>query len=407
MKSFFLALSLVWVTAAGASSARAESGREADLKAAHDEVMRQIRERETEYEREQSRLKEAKRGAADLAKKERRILKKLEAAEKALTKTRAELRTLTEQIAVLERDIRVTEEQWQAENESQAYRRRLMVIRMRALYAERVRSGVTLASAQDGGSSRMAREGMARLCAADGALIREIGGRKTDLEKIQALLQEKDAQLRAVESEKRVAERRQERERVTREKLLTEARSRKSGLEEQARQIEESSANLMILLTTLREQSLKFKEQLAYLRKDFDDRRGFMRWPVAMTSIRGVRPYGKVFDESIKTWRVNKGIDILTESNQSVCAVGKGEVVFSDFFGRMGNLVVVSHGGDYFTLYAHLSELAVKAGDRLEAGEVIGRAGNTGLLEDQVILHFEIRQGSQAVDPEPWLGRRK
>ena len=235
-------------------------------------------------------------------------------------------------------------------------------------------------------------------------MIHQTSARKAGIEQFQELLAAKEKSLQGVQEKMQVLEARHARERRRREEMLAEVRSRKSALDELARQMEEENANMKLLLTSLRDQSVRLKEQMAYLKKDFEDKKGLLKWPVSRASIRSVRPYGKIFDETVGGWRVNRGIDILTETNQSVLAVSRGEVVFADFFGRMGNLVILSHGGDYFTLYAHLASISVNLGSKIETGATLGRAGNTGLLEDAPLLHFEIREGSKAVDPKNWLG---
>ncbi len=404
----FCGLLIVILFVNSAAAAGAKQSREADLKAVHDDVMKQIQDKETEYEKEQEKLKETRRETVELGKKERQVFKKLDVADKALSKTRGELALVTNQLTVLEKDIAVTRENWNAENTSQERRRRLMAARLKALFLfssppdplkDFLSFGHLAVPAR-------ARFGLISAAVADHELIGQIGGRKAGIEKIQELLQAKQSNLLQVQEKKAVLEQRQDKERLRRQQLLDEVQSRKSAKDELARRLEEESANLKLLLTILREQSQKLKEQMSVLKKEFEDKKGLLPWPVEPRAIKSVRPYGKFFDESIGSQRVNKGIDIATETNQNVRAVSGGEVVHAEFFGRMGNLVILSHGGEYFTLYAHLSEIGVKLGGKIEQGDAVGRAGNTGLLEESAVLHFEIRQGSQAVDPENWLGRR-
>lgn len=403
-----LLIAILFVSPAAFAAATAKQSREADLKAVHDDVMKQIRDNEAEYEKEQEKLKATRREAVELAKKERQLFKKLDAADKALSKTRADLALLTEQLTALEKDIEATQEKWTAENTSQEERRRILAARLKTLFLFSSPPGPLkdFLSFADLAVPVQARIGLISVASADHELIGQIGERKAGIEKIQELLKTKESNLRQVQEKKAALEQRQDKERLRRQQLLDEVRSRKSARDELARRLEEESANLKLLLTSLREQSQKLKEQLAYLKKEFEDKKGLLRWPLESRAIRSVRPYGKFFDESINSWRVNKGIDIVTETNQNVLAVSKGEVIFADFFGRMGNMVILSHGGDYFTLYAHLSEIGVKLSGKVEQGDIIGHAGNTGLLEESAVLHFEVRQGSLAVDPENWLGRR-
>jgi len=64
--------------------------------------------------------------------------------------------------------------------------------------------------------------------------------------------------------------------------------------------------------------------------------------------------------------------------------------------------VILDHGDDYFTVSAHLDEVAVEVGDALDAGATVGTAGQTGSLRGPV-LYFEVRRGAEALDPAGWL----
>lgn len=70
-----------------------------------------------------------------------------------------------------------------------------------------------------------------------------------------------------------------------------------------------------------------------------------------------------------------------------------------------GNHVRIQHGDGYMTVYGHLSEINVKAGDRVVAGSIIGLSGNTGNSSGPH-LHFEVRKNGSPVDPEPLLAEQ-
>ncbi len=98
------------------------------------------------------------------------------------------------------------------------------------------------------------------------------------------------------------------------------------------------------------------------------------------------------------------GIDIRTDQGEPVLAVWSGEVVFSDWFKGFGNLVIVNHGDNYHTLYAHLAERFKEKGEPVEAGEVIATAGDSGPVSD-CRLHFQIRHQGKPLDPLDWIAR--
>ncbi len=89
-------------------------------------------------------------------------------------------------------------------------------------------------------------------------------------------------------------------------------------------------------------------------------------------------------------------IDISASTGQSVYAADNGVVVSASYNAAYGNVILINHKNGYYTRYAHLNSMSVKAGDIVEAGQLIGGAGNTG-NSTGTHLHFEIRTntGSQ------------
>jgi murein DD-endopeptidase MepM/ murein hydrolase activator NlpD len=86
-----------------------------------------------------------------------------------------------------------------------------------------------------------------------------------------------------------------------------------------------------------------------------------------------------------------------------VRAVAKARVEYtSEDFGTYGQMIILNHGDGYYTLYGHLSEISVTESQEVASGATIGRVGDTGSLKGTV-LHFEVRQGGTALNPEDWL----
>jgi septal ring factor EnvC (AmiA/AmiB activator) len=85
-----------------------------------------------------------------------------------------------------------------------------------------------------------------------------------------------------------------------------------------------------------------------------------------------------------------------------VRAVAAGVVRFAGWFQGYGRMVILDHGGGYFTVSGHLERVDVERGDAVAAGEVFGSAGETGSLAGPR-LYFEIRRGGEPLDPAEWL----
>lgn len=96
------------------------------------------------------------------------------------------------------------------------------------------------------------------------------------------------------------------------------------------------------------------------------------------------------------------GVDLAAPSGTPYYAVARGKVVLARSNGGYGYCVMIDHGGGIVSVYAHSSSLGVKEGQVVEAGQPIGKVGDTGYSFGPH-LHFEIRVDGQQVDPIEYL----
>jgi murein DD-endopeptidase MepM/ murein hydrolase activator NlpD len=96
------------------------------------------------------------------------------------------------------------------------------------------------------------------------------------------------------------------------------------------------------------------------------------------------------------------GLDIFGASGVEIYAAAAGVVVFAGPLTVRGNATIIDHGWGVYSAYMHQSEIKVKVGDHVEAGQLIGLVGATGRVEGPH-LHFEILVGGVQVDPIEWL----
>lgn len=116
------------------------------------------------------------------------------------------------------------------------------------------------------------------------------------------------------------------------------------------------------------------------------------RWP---TSGRIVQAYSNADGG-------NKGIDIAGKRGQPIYASAKGKVVYvGNQLRGYGNLIMIKHGEDFITAYAHNDTTLVRNGQDVKVGQKIGTMGSTGT--DSVFLHFQIRYRATALDPQRYL----
>lgn len=122
------------------------------------------------------------------------------------------------------------------------------------------------------------------------------------------------------------------------------------------------------------------------------------RWPARapMTSAYGVRWMGWLPE-------VHRGVDLGVPEGTPIRAMAGGRVGFAGVQGGYGNAVWIDHGGEVWTLYAHLSEIQTATGREVGPGQVIGLSGSTGNVSGPH-LHFEVWRWGRPVDPVPLLG---
>lgn len=108
--------------------------------------------------------------------------------------------------------------------------------------------------------------------------------------------------------------------------------------------------------------------------------------------------YGYRMDPVYHTPRFHSGMDFTAPVGTDVYATGNGQIIFVGWKQGYGNTVVLSHGFDYTTLYAHLSKPLVKVGQRVRRGDIIALVGNSGKSTGPH-LHYEVRLRDKPVDP--------
>ncbi len=133
--------------------------------------------------------------------------------------------------------------------------------------------------------------------------------------------------------------------------------------------------------------------------RGFSSQKGRMNLPV-----RGeiIESYGKHKHPEFNSYTFSKGLSVSASSGAEIKAIYEGTVIFSDYFKGFGNMMVVDHGGGYFSLYAHASRLSKKVGAEVARHETIGAVGDVDSNKGSM-LYFEIRHQGKPVDPAEWV----
>ncbi len=195
----------------------------------------------------------------------------------------------------------------------------------------------------------------------------------------------------------------QKKSQVDKGELYKTTSGKRIAAEQEAERLRETAQSLGSMIGKLKKK--KEKDRLKTLaaqkeaeleKKDVEERRGSIPWPVAGQV---VSSFGKQKHPDLNITVVNNGIKIRTQSGSPVKSVEKGTVIYSDDFRSYGQTVIIDHGGDFYTIYGLLGSMMVTEGQKIEAGRVIGNAS----AESQPQIYFEVRNDGHPENPLLWL----
>jgi septal ring factor EnvC (AmiA/AmiB activator) len=212
---------------------------------------------------------------------------------------------------------------------------------------------------------------------------------KRAAQETRAELEQRTEEAMALRSEVAQARRRLDAQRQRKTDLLTEIVGKKESQAAYVAELERAERQLEELLRGFGEGEVTLP--IAAFR-------GSLPWPVEGRVRAG---FGRRRHARFDTYTVHNGIEIEAATGTPVRAVHQGAVLFADRFEGYGLMSVLDHGGKHHSLYAHLEDAEVSVGDRVEAGQPLGRVGATSL--EGPGLYFELRFRGQPEDPGDWL----
>jgi len=117
---------------------------------------------------------------------------------------------------------------------------------------------------------------------------------------------------------------------------------------------------------------------------------------------RVVSGFGRHKHPEFDSYTVSNGISIAAPAGADIRAVYEGKVIFASYFKGYGNMVIIDHGGGFFSLYAHASKIAKRVGTEVARNETIASVGDVDSPRGDM-LYFEIRYQGKPVDPAVWF----
>lgn len=328
----------------------------------------------------------------------------IEDAERSLAKSQAELTRLTAALAERQAELSRAETARDEASRRLGGERTALAQQLRAAFVSGQRDQIKLLLSQDSALP------LGRLLTYHDYLGRaradRVRGIEADLQALQAAearIKTETAALGATRQQHEVALKEELRLKNERQKLLARLNERIDDEEDELKRLERSEQELVKLISNVRDVMAdapvvtpRTPDPDGKPARPFGQGRGKMGWP-----LRGplLANYGDPKVGGKLAW---KGLWIAADRGAPVSASARGRVAYVGYMHRYGLIVILEHEDSHFTLYGHLDTAAVKAGDSVPAGSILGAVGDSG-GHDRTGLYFEVRKGTDPLDPRQWL----
>lgn len=188
-------------------------------------------------------------------------------------------------------------------------------------------------------------------------------------------------------------------ERQNRSQLLDDIRKKRSLELAALESLKQAAEDLDHTVISLKSEPDLMESQKNISLKSFYSLKGLLNMPVKGKIISF---FGPQRNKKFNLINFQSGIEIKADRGEPIRAVYDGRILYAKWFKGYGNMIIIDHGNNYYSIYAHAQELFASQGDTVETGEVVATVGDSGSLIGPS-LHFEIRHHGKPVDPLKWI----
>ena len=356
-------------------------------------------------------LREERKKAAEARARESSVLAELEVIEKRLADKQRQIARLDARMKRAAGDVQSLRGEMRQLEAQRAGQQAALARRLRAMYKVHVQGGaLPLLLAGDDPTTRAAAiRHLGSLASLDARLIQEYRGTSDRLEDRRSREESRQRELASLRADAQREQAEVDADAAKRRVLLAKVRDERAYHERMVGELTEASRRLEAFIRDLQTKQRRLakipppaKPGTETPAIGFGTLRGRLPWP---TEGRVVSAFGAQVHPRFGTRTFRNGVDIEPGEGRDVAAVFAGHVVYTGWFKGYGNLIILDHENEYYTLYAHVADILVKEGDDVKQGQRIGTVGDTGSLEG-TRLYFEVRFEGKPQNPEQWLRKR-
>jgi septal ring factor EnvC (AmiA/AmiB activator) len=345
-------------------------------------------------------IKRHKSEVLSFTKEETAIISSLNEMDRALNKARQRVATIESELQGIENKLKETAEESEKlrerirANEENAYRRLVSVYKLNRLGKMQV-----LVSAESVNEFFMRKKIMEWVLANDEKILKNLLEDKAGYDDLQKRLNEQKMDKLSIEDSYHQQIESMSHEKSKRSKVLEDIRNKKSLEMAAIESLKQAASELNKTIASFKAEYKSPENFKNISQKSFTSFKGLLMMPV-----RGkiYSFFGTYKNRESKAINFRSGIDIKADRGEPVHAVYHGKILYSDWFKGYGNMIIIDHGENYYTVYAHAEEIFKAKGEDVEMGEVIATVGETGSMAGPK-LHFEIRHHGNPIDPLQWI----
>jgi len=355
----------------------------------------------------QRQLKEERERAAAARARETSLLAELEEIERRLAAKKSDVTRLETRIKKAQSDVQLYRGEISKLEKQRAGQTNALAGRLRVMYRVHAQGGAlpVILSGENPVTRAVAVRHLASLAALDARLIQEYRVTSDKLADRKGREEAQQQELAGLHEDAKREQAEVDREVAKRRVILAKVRDERAYHERMVGELTEASNRLEAFIRELQAKQRKLakipppKGGIEPPAVGFGALKGRLPWP---TEGRIVTGYGAQVHPRFGTRTFRNGVDIEAAVGRDVLAVHAGHVIYTGWFKGYGNLIIVDHGNEYFTLYAHIADIEAKEGEDVRQGQRIGTVGDTGSLAGPR-LYFEVRYQGKPQDPEQWL----
>ena len=355
----------------------------------------------------QKQLKEERERAAAARARETSLLAELEEIDRRLAAKKGDVARLDARIKKAQNDVQMFRGEISKLEKQRAGQTNALAGRLRVMYRVHAQGGAlpVILSGEDPATRAVAVRHLASLAALDARLIQEYRVTSDRLADRKVREEAQQQELSGLHEDAKREQAEVDREAGKRRVILAKVRDERAYHERMVGELTEASHRLEAFIRELQAKQRKLakipppKGGIEVPAVGFGALKGRLPWPTEGKIVTG---YGAQVHPRFGTRTFRNGVDIEAAVGREVLAVHAGHVIYTGWFKGYGNLIIVDHGNEYYTLYAHIADIEAKEGEDVRQGQRIGTVGDTGSLAGPR-LYFEVRYQGRPQDPEQWL----